>query len=339
MESTASTSEITGRSLPKLDLNITNRCNLRCKHCAFDSGCVNISEMNLEQLTTILQDTRLVGGQRIDVTGGEPTFRADHLEVLITAKSLGYQVELVTNSLLLDQDKISNLKKLGLDAIAISLDGADWKTHFNVRGVREEEYNNILRNISYAAKIGIKTKINTSVFDFNYTEIPEIIKRGTDLGVAEVGLYYFTPIGRGAYQLLNSVEPISWLRFVRENLLGHKIKVSVEVPLIEQKLFTPKMGCISIVDPYHLQILPDGKAYPCAIMAHHHQPIGDLSVRSVKELWEDKTLWANYRGFMKEWWKNNNGCINFSNFSTCDYAGYVPVCPLQKYSPKQLAGV
>ena len=50
------------RRIPKLDLNITNRCNFRCVHCAFDSGLRKIEEFPLEKIEEILRDTKEIGG-------------------------------------------------------------------------------------------------------------------------------------------------------------------------------------------------------------------------------------------------------------------------------------
>ena len=79
-------------NLPKLDLNITNRCNFRCVHCAFDSGCTNIQEFSLEKIREILEDTKKLGGEKIDITGGEPLARDDLIEIIKLGKELGYKV-------------------------------------------------------------------------------------------------------------------------------------------------------------------------------------------------------------------------------------------------------
>ena len=74
--------------LPKLDLNITNKCNYRCTHCAFDSGCFEMPELSLQEEKKILVDTKELGGRRIDITGGEPTLRRDYKEIISAGKTL-----------------------------------------------------------------------------------------------------------------------------------------------------------------------------------------------------------------------------------------------------------
>ena len=41
------------KPLPKLDLNITNRCNFRCIHCCFNSGETTLPEFSLNKIKEI----------------------------------------------------------------------------------------------------------------------------------------------------------------------------------------------------------------------------------------------------------------------------------------------
>ncbi|MBI5871581.1 radical SAM protein, partial [archaeon] len=123
------------KTIPKLDLNITNRCNFRCVHCAFDSGMRTMNEFSLNKIRQILIDTKKLGGERIDITGGEPTIRKNIFEIIKIAKSLGYKVELVTNGSLLNKKGLLRLKTIGLDSIAVSLDGSDYGKYSRIRKV------------------------------------------------------------------------------------------------------------------------------------------------------------------------------------------------------------
>jgi radical SAM protein with 4Fe4S-binding SPASM domain len=326
------------RNLPKLDLNITNKCNLRCKHCAFDSGIVKLDEMTLEQLTALLKQTKQLGGRKIDVTGGEPTTRKDYVEIIKIAKGLGYKVELVTNSLLLNREKLIMLKELGLDGVAISLDGSTWETHHNIRNISKEQYQKVRENIQTAVKLGFYTKINSTLFESNLHELTDIIKWGAEIGAKEVGLYYFTPIGRGNRNNVRSVEPLKWLNFVRTELVKVKdlLEVSLETPLLEKELYTPEMGCIWNVDAYHLQVLPDGNVYPCAIMASYMKSVGNLHQNTVAEIWNDKNIWVRYHGVLKDLFNQHGGCVNFPNFDLRKYPGHTFVCPLRKFLVEDL---
>jgi len=325
------------RKLPKLDLNITNRCNYRCVHCAFDSGDLEMSELSLDELKTILQETKELGGERIDITGGEPTVRQDVGEIIKIAKSLDYKVELVTNGSLLTREKLLEFKKIGLDSIAISLDGSTYDIYSRIRKVDKGTYETVLRSIRTSIDLGFYTKVNTVVFNSNLEDLPSIAEFCIEEGVDENGIYYFTPVGRGNRSDELSVEPVKWLNFARENLTKYRsdIKLSIEFPLIEEDFPKEELDCILKEDPYHLQILPDGNVYPCAILASYNKPIANLRETSIKDVWNNQNLWKQYYDsvYSNVFEKFCGFCTDITNSGVENYQakGYRFVCPLRKF--------
>lgn len=332
----------TKERLPKLDLNVTNRCNFHCVHCAFDSGVIKMSEPSLLKLSKILRETKELGGRRIDITGGEPTLRKDLTEIISIGKKLGYKIELVTNASLLDKEKLQKFKTLGLDGIAISLDGSNSKVYNKIRGRDKETFDKIIENIKISCKFGFYTKVNVVVFQSNLENIPKIIELCIKIGVNEFGIYYFTPVGRGNRSCELAVEPIKWLNFIRKRLkryVNSGLKISLEVPLIEKKYFNKNLGCIANTEKNHLQILPDGNVYPCAILASYKKPIANLYKSSIKDFWDNKKLWRKY-------WKDisklfiKGCCVDFNAFNirNYDFKKYAFVCPIKKFNLEEVAG-
>ena len=330
------------RQLPKLDLNITNRCNFRCVHCAFDSGIAKMSELSLKKIGEILKDTKELGGERIDITGGEPTIREDLNKIIKLGKSLGYRIELVTNGSLLTRERLTEFKDTGLDGIAVSLDGSTYDIYSKIRKIDKEVYGRVLQTIEDSVKLGLYTKVNTVVFNSNLENLPAITEWCIEKGVDEHGIYYFTPVGRGRKADELAVEPLKWLRFIRKNLIkyGNKIKLSLEFPVIERDFSKTKLGCILEEDPYHLQILPDGNVYPCAILASYHRPLANLSEKSVKEIWGNQKLWEDYYQKISSdiFHKFCGFCVDFHGFSLERYKSdkYKFVCPLRKFLVSEL---
>lgn len=326
------------RPLPKLDFNITNRCNYRCRHCAFDSGICEMPDLPLEKILEILKDTKELGGRKIDITGGEPTLREDLSQIVIAAKKLDFKVELVTNGSLLTLEKLKELKMTGLDSIAISLDGPDYRTHTSIRCISNEIYLRVLRTIDEVLSLDIPLKINTVAFDSNYRSVAELTEWCITKGVIEHGVYYFTAIGRGNRTGLSSVDPVKWLDYIRTNLyrFAHKIKISIEFPFLEQIMVRNKeIRCLAESGQYHLQILPDGNVYPCAIMASYNIPIANLYSVRIKDIWNNTKLWQDYWHKTKEIFNRcNDSCVDFSDsFDPIKCANeYKFVCPLRKYS-------
>lgn len=322
--------------LPKLDLNVTNRCNFRCIHCAFDSGLIKMPELSLNELEKILRETKELGGRKIDITGGEPTLRKDLFEIIKLAKSFDYKVELVTNGSNIEEEKLKKFKEIGLDSTAISLDGSNYETYSRIRNVSSEIYEKVLKGIDLSLRLGFPTKINTVVFESNLEDTPNITKWCAEKGIYEHGLYYFTPIGRGDRSQERVVNPIKWLEFIRTKLkplINPKTKISLEIPLIEEENWNPGLGCIANTDRYHLQILPNGNTFPCAILASYSLPIANLKRQGINEIWQNSEVWWSYWQKINNQFSSQGGfCVDFNGaFRIQDYKGYKPVCPLRKF--------
>lgn len=327
-------------TLPKLDLNITNRCNFECKHCAFNSGQEDICEMKTEQVVKILKETKELGGKKIDITGGEPTLRKDIDIIMSEAVKLDYRIELVTNASTLDKQKIKKFISIGIDSVAISIDGSDYQKYSHIRPISEKKYGKILDNIDLIADYGLKMKINTVVYDNNLEDLLKINDFALKAGAYEHGFYYFTPIGRGYYSSLKTADPMRWIEIIRKELSVREknMKISVEVPIIE-KGFSKDIACLLEHDKSHLQILPNGNTYPCAILASYHIPVANLSSESVINLWNDELRWKEYNNKIKDVFNNFNGsCVPY-DFDIGEYlcSGYDFVCPLRKFSPGDIS--
>ena len=69
-----------------------------------------MNEMSLGELEKILRETKELGGEKIDITGGEALVREDVGEIIGLGKSLGYRMELVTNGYLLNSERLKRLR-------------------------------------------------------------------------------------------------------------------------------------------------------------------------------------------------------------------------------------
>jgi radical SAM protein with 4Fe4S-binding SPASM domain len=121
-----------------IDLELTNRCNLRCKMCWFwgESGVGNRyskSELSTDDVCTLIDEVATYKPS-IYIGGGEPFVRDDILKILEHIKNRSLAVWLTTNGTLIDNDKIEQIVELGIDCIAFSVDGEE-RLHDVVRGI------------------------------------------------------------------------------------------------------------------------------------------------------------------------------------------------------------
>ncbi len=96
----------------------------------------------------------------VNLTGGEPTLRADLVDVVRACSPREIMVSIVTNSLSMTRDKMEALARAGLNTIQISLDSADGATHDRLRGV-PGCYDSVMQTAAWARELGINLCFST----------------------------------------------------------------------------------------------------------------------------------------------------------------------------------
>jgi radical SAM protein with 4Fe4S-binding SPASM domain len=118
-------------------LEITNRCNLRCPHCASNSGRARADELCLADLQELIASIKSLGGEEVTILGGEALLRADWPEVCRAVREHDMRLVLITNGLLLRENTtaLGQLRQLRPHVIGISVDGATAADYERLRGV------------------------------------------------------------------------------------------------------------------------------------------------------------------------------------------------------------
>lgn len=115
-----------------ITIMITNRCNLKCKHCcANDITCIDVS---YEKLRKTIDDVIKISPLEIHITGGEPMTYQYFFEIMryIRSHYTGI-VRISTNGTLINEENVGELVQV-IDKIDISLDGIDNCTTSYIRG-------------------------------------------------------------------------------------------------------------------------------------------------------------------------------------------------------------
>ena len=114
--------------------DVTNGCNSKCAHC-YNLGAQNGrrgyagAALSDEERSELLKALREQGVFRLVVSGGEPLLHPRIFDLLHEARSLGFQVVLYTNGLLVNEEAANRLAGLGLVSVEVSIYGASAATH------------------------------------------------------------------------------------------------------------------------------------------------------------------------------------------------------------------
>jgi radical SAM protein with 4Fe4S-binding SPASM domain len=115
-------------------LELTNRCNLRCAHCASSSGVGRRDELPRSELLALLDELSALGCREITLLGGEALLYPAWVEMAHRVVDLGMRLILVSNGLLFTDRVFAELRGLEPHLIGISLDGATRESYAAQRG-------------------------------------------------------------------------------------------------------------------------------------------------------------------------------------------------------------
>jgi MoaA/NifB/PqqE/SkfB family radical SAM enzyme len=175
----------TGLNLNKPDYicaKMTMRCNSRCVHCNIWDMEHGEIEMTGDQWRTTLTRLRSwLGSFRMVFTGGEALLRDDMTDILEHAVGLGIEVELLSNSIILNDRMAARLVEIGIAQLTTSFDGITPETHDRFRGTdglhaltctAVESLCLARKEQKKALRILLKTVISRN----NLAELPEIVR-------------------------------------------------------------------------------------------------------------------------------------------------------------------
>lgn len=176
--------------------NITQRCNLKCKHC-YAAGVADVSqELTHEEALRAIDGFATFGCPVLLFSGGEPFIREDILELATYARQKGLRVVFSTNGTCITEEIAKKIAAIGVSYVGISIDGVR-ETHDAFRGV-PGAYERSLAAIRYCREAGGKVGLRVTLTRANVKEIPSIFQLMREENIPRICLYHLVYTGRGA---------------------------------------------------------------------------------------------------------------------------------------------
>lgn len=117
-------------------IEVTNQCNLRCKHCYNESDAECDKKMTFEQFRLVVDCLVTKGIKRIQIIGGEPFWNQKRLlEELNYVVGKFEQIEIFTNGTLITNEWFEYLAQNRI-CIALSVYSYDKNEHDKVTGIK-----------------------------------------------------------------------------------------------------------------------------------------------------------------------------------------------------------
>ena len=175
-------------SLRYLMMEVTDRCNLSCRHCYLGEGSGR--DLPFPTAVRCLDELDDMGGLRLVVTGGEPLLYPyfGELNGLIAERT--FRTVLVTNGTLIDE---SLARSLHFSEVQVSLDGMRGG-HEGLRG--KGSFDMALSGIEALKSAERQISVATMIYTGNLRELDELERLVRELGAVSWTLDVPSPAGR-----------------------------------------------------------------------------------------------------------------------------------------------
>lgn len=274
--------------------DVTNKCNLNCKHCYNRSGKGRLyNDLDDTEMINVIPGIIALSPRVVCFCGGEPLLRYNVLPQLAQQLSeAGITVNMVTNGFLLDDEKIKTLRSSGISGFQISLDSAHEETHDYFRGFKGA-YAGATRAIDLLLKRSIMPDVTFIPTRINYKDIGEVVEYLYFRGIRRLGSMPFIPIGRGKENydeltLLDEELLDFYYTLERLRMMYPDFKIEYEDPLEHITLFLNNTVARNAV----IEIRSNGD-----VMVSSYLPItyGNVRYHRIDTLWDSglKEIWRD----------------------------------------------
>ena len=259
-------------------LDLTNACQLRCRHCCTSSGRPHEDELTLGEILDLLDQIHAMGVRSVVFSGGEPMLHPRLRTILHHSRALGLAVTVLTNGLLMNQRWAALFAELGVRA-KLSLDGTTAPTHDWLRGRGTFDATLAALKTLLAARAPDVT-VHYTVHRLNFRELPRLPSLLARLGVSNVVIGTIKPSGRAARNQGLLIPP-RMVPFVHARVSSVKRASGIRVVAYSDRGWGD-FGCPATCNK--LGITATGRLTTCAFFGDRLLG-GSVRKQSLEELW------------------------------------------------------
>jgi SynChlorMet cassette radical SAM/SPASM protein ScmE len=324
------------RTPKRIDIAITNRCNLRCRYCYhFESSGDVEGDLPAAEWLQFFEELNRCAVTEVTLAGGEPFMREDLKEIIDGIVQNRMRFAILSNGTLIDEDMAAFLVSTKrCNYVQISIDGSIPTTHDAMRG--KGSFAKAMEGLITLRRHGVHTAVRVTIHRKNVHDLEGVAK----LLLEEIGLSSFGTNSAGAMGLCRKNAEMVQLTteertIAMETLLRLSKKYSgrisamagplaeargwleMEVARLEKRESMPNRGYLTGCGCYwqHLAVRADGVITPCAMLSHIE--LGRINRDQLAELWQEHSDLNDLR---------ERSGIPLAQFSFCEGCPYMNYC-------------
>lgn len=304
-------------------LEITNNCNLNCKHCFRLEDSYKPNELSYDEIVDIVDQMYEIGARYIELTGGEFTVHKDFLNIIKYLDDKMDIIGLLSNGYGLNEKIIDTLSGYKNKLLwAISVDSYDPNFHDTFRG-RIGAHKKTCDNIKKLKEKGFRVKVSMSMTNETIDHIiPTIDFVYHELKADIFGFSPILPFGRGA-QIENLLTlKLSANKF--DEIRNYSTKYPGFVAWLDEQP-TSKMSNILKncgAGWKTLTIGPNGDIRPCVLIEEGLLNMGNIKKQSIYDIMNNDIV-NYYQNVNLPNEETCGSCFNLFFCKSCFYRGVI----------------
>ena len=324
------------RTPKKIDVNITNRCNLRCRYCYhFESASDVEGDLSTGEWLRFFEELNRCAVTEVTLAGGEPFVREDLKEIITGIVKNRMRFQILSNGTLVDDEMAVFLAATRrCNYVQISIDGSVPESHDVMRG--KGSFTKALQGLMTLRRHGVHAAVRVTIHRRNVNDLESIAKLLLeDLRLPSFGTNAASAMGlcrnnAGMVQLTTEDRVVAMetlLRLTRKyngriNAMAGPLAEArgwqeMEAARLEGRASMPNRGSLTGCGCYreHLAVRADGVITPCTMLSHIE--LGRINRDDLGEIWRDNDELETLR---------ERHLIPLSRFPFCKECPYVNYC-------------
>ena len=324
------------RAPRSLTIEITSRCNLRCRYCYFfNNKAVEYRDLPAGEWLTFFNELGSLGVMKVTLAGGEPFIREDLTTLLDGIVNNRMRFSLLSNGGLIDDGIaafIANTNRC--EYVQVSLDGSSPEIHDSCRG--KGSFEGAIRGIRTLQRQRIRAAVRVTIHKNNVHDLENIAHFLFDeLGLPNFGTnsagYMGTCCMNADDVLLNIQERMDAMATLLRLTAKYPGRISADAgPLADGRMWHSMEEARAQGKPaFHnggrltacgcpsnkISVRADGVIVPCNMLAHIE--LGRINHDSLADIWQNSPALNQLRG---------RHTIPLTGFEFCAGCPYSPYC-------------
>ncbi|VVB76364.1 7,8-dihydro-6-hydroxymethylpterin dimethyltransferase [Candidatus Tiddalikarchaeum anstoanum] len=277
-----------------LQLHITNKCNLNCKHCYYSKkdkkGLLTKNEIFkiIDNYNRFLKKTKQKG--MIYFTGGEPLLDNNIYDYIARADELGMYTMVLTNGTLIDKSVARKLLESGTQLVQVSLEGME-ETNDNIRGLGS--FKRATEGIDNCVNACLDATVMMTISRLNIKDFEPLVKHCISHNVTQLSFDRLVPTGKGtrlSKELLTKLELSKFYDYIKSLSVKYRNNIAVNsCDPLWRKMISDSYGCC--IGLKGICICENGDVMPCR---RTNLVIDTIRNKSLISIWNSEYL-RNFR--------------------------------------------